>query len=53
MIQARDRARFLLEATEAFRVGGDVRRQDLDRDVAPEPRVVRAIHLAHAAGAEG
>ena len=27
-------------------------RQDLDRDLAPEPRVARAVHLAHAAGAE-
>ena len=27
-------------------------RQDLDRDVAPELRVARAIDLAHAAGAE-
>ena len=28
------------------------RRQDLDRDVATEPRVPRAVDLAHAAGAE-
>jgi hypothetical protein len=27
-------------------------RQDLQRDVAPEPRVVREVHLAHAARAE-
>ena len=27
-------------------------RQDLDRDVAPEPRVARPVHLAHPAGAE-
>ncbi len=31
---------------------GDERRQDLDGDVATEPVVVRAIHLAHAALAE-
>ena len=28
-------------------------RQDLDRDVAREPRVARPVHLAHAARAEG
>ena len=33
-------------------VGREVRRQDFDRDVAPELAVARAIDLAHAAGAE-
>ena len=28
------------------------RGQDLDGDVAAEPRVARAVHLAHAAGAQ-
>jgi hypothetical protein len=32
-----------------LRVGPD----DLDRDVAPEPRVTRAVDLAHASRAEG
>ena len=34
------------------RIVGDVRRQDLDRDRAVEPRVARLVDLAHAAGAE-
>ena len=33
-------------------IRGDVLGHDLDRDVAREPQVARAIHLAHAAGAE-
>jgi hypothetical protein len=28
------------------------RRQDLDRDLAPETRILRAVHLAHPARAE-
>ena len=35
-----------------LRVGCEVRREDLDRDVAPQLAVARAIDLAHAAGAE-
>src|SRR5216110_1747018 len=46
MLQARNGARF---AVESF---GKVRRQDLDRDGAIEPRIARAIDLAHAAGSE-
>ena len=34
------------------RIGGELRRQDLDRDLALEPRVPRPIHLAHPARAE-
>ena len=30
-----------------------LRRQDLERDVAIEPRVLRAVDLAHAPGADG
>ena len=33
--------------------GGDVVRHHLDRDVAGEPQVARAIHLAHAADPSG
>ena len=38
----------------ALRSGSAVNgcRQDLDRDIAIEPRVAGAVHLAHAAGAE-
>ena len=52
MVEGGDRPRFLLEAAEAVGIGGDVVGQDLDRDVAPEARVPRAVHLPHAAGPE-
>jgi hypothetical protein len=37
----------LLEAAEAIRVRRERRRQDLDRDVAAEARILRAVDLAH------
>ena len=40
------------EAGEALGVLGEGRRQDLERHLAPEPRVPRAVHLAHPARAE-
>ena len=52
MVQRRNRARFLLEATDAVRVRGQLLRQDLDRDVTAKACVMCAIHLAHAASAE-
>ena len=52
MIERRDRARFAIEAFEAAGLVGDIRRQDLQRDIAPKPRIARAIDLAHSAGAE-
>ena len=52
MGQRGDRPRLGLEPPPHLGIGGDVRRHDLDRDVAIEPRVARAIHLAHAAGAD-
>ena len=51
MVQRREHLRFALEAREAIGIGGEGVRQDLDRDVAIELRVARAIDLAHAAGA--
>ncbi len=48
MVQDARGARFLLEAAEAVAVVGESRRQDLDRDVAGEPRVAGAVDLAHA-----
>ena len=45
--------RFALEPREPIGVGGERLGQDLDRDVAIQLRVARAIDLAHAAGAEG
>ena len=35
-----------------FRITRERVRQDFDRDVALQPRIARAIHLAHAARAE-
>ena len=52
MAQRRDDARFALEARERLRVVGETLGKNLDRDVALQPRVPGAIHLAHSAGAE-
>jgi hypothetical protein len=42
----------LHEAGAAARVGETLARQHLDRHLAPEPQVARAVHLAHAARPE-
>ena len=42
-----------LEAGHRGRIAGERGGQDLDRDIAIKLGVVGAIHLAHAAGAEG
>ena len=52
MVERREELRLALEAGHAFRVGDEQIGEDLDCDVAPELRVMRAIHLAHASGAE-
>ena len=52
MIQRSQQPRLALEAREPLAVGRERVGQDLDRDVAPEPRVARAIDLAHAAGTQ-
>ena len=52
MRQRRDCMRLALEARQAIRIGRELRRQDLDRDLATQLRVARAIDLAHAAGAD-
>ena len=52
MRERSDGLRFALEAGAPLRVVRERRRQDLDGDVAAQPRVFRAIHLAHAAGAD-
>ena len=49
MIQAGGRARFLLEAPPPFGVRREVGRQHLQRDIAAQPAVVRAVDLAHPA----
>lgn len=43
---------FALEAGHTLRVVLHRVRKGLDRDLAPEPRVARAIHQAHAAFAD-
>ena len=52
VIEGREDPRLALEARQAFGVTGHDIRQDLDRDVALQIRVVCAIHLAHSAGPE-
>ena len=52
MIERGEDFGFALEAREAVGIVRERVGQDLDRDVALQPRVARAIHLAHAAGAE-
>ena len=49
--ERRDDAGFALEARERLRVVGETLGEHLDRDVALQPRVPGAIHLAHSAGA--
>ena len=53
MVQARDRARLLLEALLELGVIGKMRRQHLDGDGAIEPCVPGFVDLAHTAGADG
>jgi hypothetical protein len=48
MIQASRSVRFLLETAEPFGVGDDCAGQDLDRDIAPQAWIARAIDLGHA-----
>ena len=52
MVQRGEHSRLALEARKPIRIARHCARQDLDRDVAPELRVARAVHLAHAARAE-
>jgi hypothetical protein len=52
MVQRRERLRFPLKAREALGVLREGVWQDLDRHLAAEARVRRAIHRAHAAFAD-
>ena len=52
MVEARQRFRFALEAPQTFLVLREFVRQHLDRDLALQPRVARAIDLPHRAGAQ-
>ena len=51
MVQRRGRAGLLLESMEAIGVGRERDRQDLDRHVTTQPRIARAVDVAHAARA--
>ena len=50
--QRSEQARLAFETRQPLGVARELQRQRLDRDVTTESRVLRAIHLAHAAGAE-
>jgi hypothetical protein len=52
VVQRGESAGFVLEAGESLAIGDERRRQDLDRDLAPELAVTGAVHLAPGAGAE-
>jgi hypothetical protein len=52
MIEPGDDFRFALEALEANRIGSEIGGKHLDRDVAIEPGIARAIHFTHATFAE-
>jgi hypothetical protein len=52
VIEGGDSARFAREAFEARRVARHVSWQDLQGDISPEPRSVRAKHGAHPAFAK-
>ena len=48
----RHRTRLALEACDAIGIGGEGFRQNLDRDLAAQVRIVSPIHFAHSAGAD-
>ena len=52
VIETRDCPSFAIEAVAELRIGGQARRQHVDRDGTIEARVTSFIDLAHAAGAE-
>ena len=52
MVQRPDGPGLLLESAQAFRVRCHRLAQDLDRHLAPEPRVERPVDLSHPSRAE-
>jgi hypothetical protein len=52
MIESRRGPRLALESFAVLRSGGGLGRQDLNGNRAIEPGITRAIHFAHAAGAQ-
>ncbi len=53
MVQRREHLRLATESGQTIAIVGDRRQQHLDRDVAIQLRVARAVDLAHAARAKG
>ena len=52
MVQSGDRARFLFEAAQPIGLRDELRRQNLDRDIATQPAVACTIDLAHTSRAD-
>ena len=52
VVERRDGERLARESLAAIGIGGGDVGQDLQRDIALEPRIARAVHLAHPARAE-
>ena len=52
MIQRREQLGFTLKSRQPIGIARERVGQYLDRHLALQPRIFRAIHLAHAAGAE-
>ena len=52
VVERRRRPRLALEAHQSVGVGGDVRGQHLDRDVATQPLIPGPVDLAHPTRAE-
>ena len=52
MVQGGERLRLAHESLQALGISGKLWAQKLQRDIAIEPRVVSAIHLAHATRAD-
>ena len=53
MIERGEDLCFTFEASEAIRIKGERVREDLERNIAIQLEIARAIDLAHPAGAEG
>jgi len=53
MIEHPGRPRFLLEPPQRVGIVGEVARQHFHGDVAAQARILRAVHLAHAARTDG
>ncbi len=52
VIERRGEARLTLESIERLRVGGELGRQELERDLTPQSGVFRAVNHPHAPAAE-